>query len=171
MPDRGARTVIVTRSERAFHIIFAARGHRESDHVDQKLLAFAPHALRQLRHIERGDALRERFGDCGPGQIVRRHVCLPRFTCRPATSAGNAHLTGIRATVKLGYSLLGLGARSLKGLSCAGALRFSPPSVWPALPSPRKRKTAPKTGPMSRSAPQATKPRSRPSSASLPVRH
>src|SRR6516164_8887751 len=47
-------------------------------------------------------------------------VCA-RFTCRPATSAGNAHLTGIRATVKLGYSLLGLGARSLKGLSCAGA--------------------------------------------------
>jgi len=47
-------------------------------------------------------------------------VCA-RFTCRPAASAGNAHLTGIRATVKLGYSLLGLGARSLKGLSCAGA--------------------------------------------------
>ena len=63
VPDRGARPVVVTRSERAFYIIFVARGDGEPDHVDQKLLAFAPHCLRQLGWIERGDLLREMFGN------------------------------------------------------------------------------------------------------------
>ena len=63
MADRGARAVIVASRERAFHIFFVARGDGEPDHVDQQLFAFAPHRARQLCRIERGDLLRERFGD------------------------------------------------------------------------------------------------------------
>ena len=63
VPDRGARPVVVTRSDDAFHIIFVARGDGEADDVDQEFLAFAPHRRRQLRCVERGDLLRQRFGN------------------------------------------------------------------------------------------------------------
>ena len=68
MADRGARPVIVAGGERAFHIIFVARGHGEPDHVDQQLFAFAPHRWRQLCRIERGNFLRQRFGNGDLGE-------------------------------------------------------------------------------------------------------
>ena len=73
MTDGGARPVILAGRERGAHVILVARGDREADHVDQQLLALAPHGFGQARRVERADFLREMFGDGDFGEVVGGH--------------------------------------------------------------------------------------------------
>jgi hypothetical protein len=66
---------IVAGGDDALHIIFVARSDGEPDPIDQELLAFAPHRLRQLRRVERGDVLRQRLGDGDFGEGGGGHGC------------------------------------------------------------------------------------------------
>ena len=67
--DRGAGPVVVPAGERGLDVVLVARGDAEADHVDQQVLAFAPHRRRQPRGIERGDLVRENFGDGDLGKF------------------------------------------------------------------------------------------------------
>src|SRR4029077_5907859 len=77
MADRGARPVIVAGCERRLHVILAARGHAEADHVDGEIDAFFAH---RRRHIERGDALGQLLGDgdCGKRAHERNRTPPPK---------------------------------------------------------------------------------------------
>ena len=74
--DRGARPVVVAGGQRGLHIVFVARGDGEADDVDQQVLAFGPHRLRQLRGIQRGDLLRQMLGNGGFWQFAGGHGIL-----------------------------------------------------------------------------------------------
>ena len=80
VPDRGARAIVVARREHAFDVVLVARRDGEPDPINQQLLAFAPHRLRQLK---RGDALRQCFGDGGLGEGGGSHACADPAHCFP----------------------------------------------------------------------------------------
>jgi len=69
MTDGGARPIIVAAGQRGLHIVFVARGDGEPDHVDQQILALGPHRIRQARHIERANLLRQMLGNGGLGKL------------------------------------------------------------------------------------------------------
>ena len=56
------------RQETACDVVFIARRDGKTDDVDQQVLAFAPHRLRQLSDIQRADLLHQMLGDGGFGE-------------------------------------------------------------------------------------------------------
>jgi hypothetical protein len=73
MPDRRARSVVVAGGKCGLNVILITRRDGETDHVDKQIRAFAPHRLRQLRRVERGDFFRQMLGNCDLGKVRRRH--------------------------------------------------------------------------------------------------
>ena len=73
MADRRARPVVVAAGERAFDVVLVARGDAEADDVDQQILAFLAHRLRQRIGAQRDDALGQLLGDGTSGSLASIH--------------------------------------------------------------------------------------------------
>ena len=67
--DRDARAIVVAGGENGLHVILVACGDREADHVDQQILTLGPDGIRQARHIERTNLLRQMLGNGGLGKL------------------------------------------------------------------------------------------------------
>ena len=63
MADRRAGTLVVEGRARAADIVLVARRDAQAGDVDQQVLAFLPHARRQLARGHRGDAFRQVLGN------------------------------------------------------------------------------------------------------------
>ncbi len=92
--DRGAGTVIVAAGERALDVVLVARGDAKADHVDQQVLAFAPHRRRQFVGAQRGDAPGKILGNrdggkfcCLGHQVRKRTVPKPGIRLTAITTA------------------------------------------------------------------------------------
>ena len=76
VPDRGAVAVVIPAGERGLDILFVAGGEAEPHHVDEQVLAFAPHRRRQRSGLDRRDPVRQilRNGDLGKAGVhsIRR---------------------------------------------------------------------------------------------------